>query len=230
MIQYDSIRRVFLLADGAVSPEAEAVCAHVNNEIAGVRGWLDVKRGNGQYAHGFLIELALHSAARSLHVHAVYDEIGRLEGTDPRPTMTKKARQMHGTLRGLWHKHFFDPRFMLRNLMDETEQMEKDGRWEAMFAPHYGKYVHEIIDEVSYKAVVGAYERRARDRRITGEFIVYERQPDGSHYYLTLATHSELRAPNRGSSIRARVDEYKNIDAAAVCGGSTVSRPESRGD
>ena len=62
------------------------------------------------------------------------------------------------------------------------------------------------MDQIAHEAVDGAYQRRALDRRITGEFIVYEPQPDGSNYYLTLGTHGEYDA------IRARVDEYKAID------------------
>lgn len=96
---------------------------------------------------------------------------------------------------------------MVRNLIDETEKMQRDGRWEAMFAPHYGKYLHEFIGEISSKMTNGAYEKRAQDRRVTGEFIVYERQADGSNYYLTLGKHGEWDA------IRARVDEYKKFGA-----------------
>jgi hypothetical protein len=51
-----------------------------------------------------------------------------------------------------------------------------------------------------------AYERRTRDHRVTGEFIVYERQEDGSNYYLTIGKHGEWDA------IRARVDAYKKFD------------------
>lgn len=113
---------------------------------------------------------------------------------------------MRTPLAGLWHKHYFQPSFMPRSLIDETEQMAKDGRWEAMFAPHYGKYVHEFIDQISHEAVIGAFQRRAQDRRITGEFIVYECQPDGSNYYLTLGRHGEWDA------IRAGVDDFKAFD------------------
>jgi hypothetical protein len=53
---------------------------------------------------------------------------------------------------------------------------------------------------------MGAYERRVRNKKITGEFIVYE-QTDGSNYYLTLGKHGEW------TEIRARVDKYKKFDA-----------------
>jgi len=207
MIQYDRIEGAFVLAHDVKSQPGLEICAKLNEALTQIRLWLDIKRRNGRYAHGFLAELAINSANRLLHIHAIYDEIGKLEGMDTMPSMTKKPRRMRPPLRGLWHKHYFQAGFMPRNLRDECEQMDRDGRWQAMFAPHYGKYVHEFIDQISRQIINEAYERRARDRRITGEFIVYERQPDGSNYYLTLGKHSEWDA------IRARVDDYKAFDA-----------------
>ncbi len=207
MIQYDRITGVFDLPDRVQSRAGLEVCTKLNEALTEVRLWLDLKRRIGRYAHGFLAKLAVNSANHLLHLHAVYDEIGKLEGTDITPSMTKKPRQMRSQRHGLWHKHYFQPSFMPRNLIDETEQMYKDGRWEAIFAPHYGKYIYEFIDQVSHEMVIGAYQRRVRDRRITGAFIVYERQADGSNYYLTLGKHGEWDA------IRARVDEYKKFDA-----------------
>jgi hypothetical protein len=124
-----------------------------------------------------------------------------------RPSITKKPRQMRPPLRGLWHKHHFQAGFIPKNLMEETERMVKDGHWEKLFAPYNGKYVHEFAGQVAHQMVIGAYERRARNRRMTGEFIVYEPQPDGSNCYLTLGSHGEYDA------IRARVNTYKEFDA-----------------
>jgi hypothetical protein len=207
MIQYDRIIGAFVLQDGVQSRADVEIRAKLNGALTEIRSWLNLKQRNGRYAHGFLAELATNSVARLFDIHAIYDEIGKLERTDTVPSLTKKSRQMRPPLRGLWHKHYFQPSFLPRNLIDETEQMVKDGRWEAMFAPHYGKYVHEFIDQISHEMVIRAYERRARGRRVTGEFIVYERRADGSNYYLTLGKHGEWDA------IRARVDEYKKFDA-----------------
>lgn len=85
--------------------------------------------------------------------------------------------------------------------------MARDGRCEKIFAPHYGKYVDEVVGQLTHEIVTVAYERRAKDRRITGEFIVYEPQPDGSNYYLTLGAHGDW------NGIRNRVDQYKKFDA-----------------
>jgi hypothetical protein len=156
MIQYDRIAEIFVLPEGVQSPAGLEICGKLNEELTEIRSWLNLKRRNGRYAHAFLAELAVNSANRLLHIHAIYDEIGKLEGTDTVPSMTKKPRQMLPPLRGLWHKHYSQPSFMPRNMIDETERMDKDGRWEAMFAPHYGKYVHEFIDQISHEMVIGA--------------------------------------------------------------------------
>ena len=69
---------------------------------------------------------------------------------------------MKEPLRGLWHKHYYHPGFFVRNLIDETERMGKDGRWEKMFAPHYGKYVHEFIGQLAYQAIDERFAHKLR--------------------------------------------------------------------
>ena len=207
MIQYDRITGAFTMPDGEHSQAFSELCSKLNSGLADVRSWLALKLSTGRYSHGFLVELSSHLVNRTLHVHAIYDEIGKLEGTDNRISMTKKPQQMRSILRGYWHKHYFQPSFMIRNLIDETEKMQKDGRWERIFAPHYGRYIDEIIPQIGHEMIVGAYEQRAMRRQVTGEFIVYERLPDGSNYYLTLGMHGEWEA------IRAKIDEYKKFDA-----------------
>jgi hypothetical protein len=207
MVQFDRLAAAFVPPREGGFEGTEAACVTLNDKLAEIRQWLNLKRRAGRYSWGFLVELVDHSLRQKVDIHAVFDEIGMLEGSDPRPSRTKKPKQMRGQLRGLWHKHYFQSAFILRNLIDETERMMKDGRWEQMFAPHYGKYVHEFIDQVSHQMVMGAIQQRARDNRLAGEFIVYEPQPDGSNYYLTLGYHGEWNA------IRARVDMYKDFDA-----------------
>lgn len=205
MIQYDRITELFVPPNDCSQDDVVAY-AKLNIALAEVRQWLEVKRRNGRYAHGFLVELALNSLDRSFDIHGVYDEIGILEGTDSRVSLTKKPRKMRSPLHDLWHKHYFQASFIPRNLSDEAEKMSKDGRWESIFSAHYGKYLHEVIDQISHEIIDKAYECRARDHRITGEFIVYKRQTDGSNYYLTIGKHGEWDA------IRVRVDTYEKFD------------------
>ena len=144
---------------------------------------------------------------RTYNIHAIYDEIGRLEGKDLRLGFTKGAKKFkEPPLLGLWHKHHFQAGFIPRNLLEELKKMERNGSWEAMLNPHYMRPFHEVMPQIIHELVMGSYSRRAARHDMTGEFIVYEKRQDGSNYYLTLGSHGEYDA------IRARVDEYKQFD------------------
>ena len=205
-IFYDRSISRFSSPDAAGSEAIATQIAKLNDCADQVQGWLGVKRDKGVFSHGFIVDLCCANLNPNTSLHAIYDEIGSLEGTDPRPSLTKKPGRMRDALRGLWHKHYFQPNFLVRNLMNETDRMVKDGRWEKMFAPHYGKFVEEFIGEVSHQMIIGAYEARCRNQQMTGEFIVYEKRDDGSNYYLTLGVHGEWDA------IRGRVDMYRGFD------------------
>lgn len=209
-IQYNRSTGTFLLPIGIVSQVDEDICVRLNRKLLDIHSWLSVKRKHGQFSHRFLVELTCSALDRRFPIHAVYDEIGKLEGTDKRPSMTKKPRQMREPLKGLWHKHYFAPSFMMRNLINETEKRVKDGRWDVIFAPYIDKFLSEFIAQISYEIVLGAFHARTSAGRTTGEFLVYERMPDGSNYYLTLGMHGEWGA------IRKRVDEYKEFDEGSL--------------
>ena len=87
--------------------------AKLRESVADVRGWLDIKLTTGRYSFGFVLELAGHQMARQYNVHTIYDEIGVLESTSSRPSMTKPPEPFkRGILRGLWHKHHHQARFL----------------------------------------------------------------------------------------------------------------------
>jgi hypothetical protein len=194
------------LSDEHGQPTPEYI-AKLKEAAEDVQEVLAIKRRNGRYALGFIVELAHHQVTRTYHVHNIHDEIGKLEGTDTTPSITKPEEPFdRAPLIGLWHKHHFQAQFLPMNLRLETSRMAKDGSWEEIFAPHYGRYMHEVAGQIVHQMVHGAYSRRAADHRMTGEFIVFERREDGSNYYLTLGQHGEYDA------IRARVEEYKLIE------------------
>jgi hypothetical protein len=70
-----------------------------------VRRCLDPSIGTGRYTTGFVAELVQHFAARGYNLHEVFDEIGILEGTNPRPSRTEAASELAPPLQGFWHKH-----------------------------------------------------------------------------------------------------------------------------
>lgn len=151
-----------------------------------VRGWLDLKMRTGRYALGFAAELAGRMVARHYSVHTVYDEIGILEGASTLRSTTKPATPFkRPPLVGLWHKHHHQARFIPKNLLQE---LHRPGVIEAACAPHIGRNVEEVAGSIAYELVIGAYTRRAAESRVTGEFIVYEPQPDGANLYRPLAT------------------------------------------
>ncbi len=143
---------------------------------------------------------------RFFNVHAVLDEISYLEGRR-RTTSTKPQAELSGSLKGFWHKHFFDPQFMLRNLLEELKNDDNSGRlWYRDFVPSLeamtGKpwvgteFNDEVAKLLAHKMIIGAHKQRAgvlkrsSASRMTGEWIVYTY--DGSRrIYLTLALHAE---------------------------------------
>ena len=149
--------------------------------VQDVREWLNLKMTTGRYSFGLVLELARHQIARAYNIHTIYDEIEKLEGSDSRPSMTKPAAPFTRSepLKGLWHKHHSQARFIPTNLRLE---MERPGVVQEALAPFIGRYVDEVAGEIAHAMVIGAYERRARDHRMTGEWIIFEREQSGNYY------------------------------------------------
>jgi hypothetical protein len=141
---------------------------------------LDAVMIAGRYSALLAAELDSHIRNRSLHSHLITDEIAALEG-GPRRSQTKPAEKFKGRwLRGLWHKHFFQPGYMLKNL-----KLQWTG---ARLREAFGEQMS--IAQAVHHFVIGGHAARAGAARLTGEWIVFAKQ-DGVYYYLTLAHHEE---------------------------------------
>jgi hypothetical protein len=143
---------------------------------------LDAVMINGRYSTLLASQLDFHIRNRILHSHIITDEIAALEGGRRRSqTKGKRGERFRGKwLKGLWHKHFFQPFYMLENLkLYWTEERIKATFGEQM-----------SIDEAIYHFVIGGYAGRAQSKRLTGEYFVFAKQ-DETAYYLTLAYHKE---------------------------------------
>lgn len=156
-----------------------------------VEAWLSLKLNTGRTSALLTDELARHMMGRTLDVFSIYDEIGRLERTLPtRSPSSKPAAQFTGkTLAGLWHKHYFSPTFLMRNIVNHWtpgrltslhEEIDKD---EALCDAEKAKLL-------SHRIVIDGFQARSRARRLTGEWIVFARHA-GANVYLTLASHTE---------------------------------------
>lgn len=188
-----------------VSPGAsEQALGRLNEEFRHARQWLDLKMRGGTYSLAFALELAIHSASRCYDVHQIYDEIGILEGADLRRSNTKEAKEfLHAPLKGFWHKHFMQASFMAENMFQE---MNKRGAIEKALSPFMGQFVDDVAGQIAHVMTIDAYVKRASSGRLTGEWIVFEKDGDKNNY-LTLANHKEDNAV-----IRARIDANKTFD------------------
>ncbi len=152
-------------------------------------------------------------AGKRIHIdpHAVLHEIAHLE--DPsKITATGPAKALEGDLAGFRRKHFYQPSFMLANLLRE---LETGGVFDELFHKYAKPRIEKqtgnkfddgyVLDEVAinslaYAVVVDAYERRAGAKsaksktRLTGEWIIFVPY-QGRNHYLTLAMHAEAKLP-----------------------------------
>jgi len=85
--------------------------------------------------------------------------------------------------------------------------MTRPGAIEEALAPFIGRYMDKVAGEIAHAMTIAAYEQRARDHRITGQWIIFEQEPSGN-YYLTLSTHDRETDEDR----KARVEAYRIVD------------------
>jgi len=150
---------------------------------------------NAVFSTLFLLQLQKCRDQRLLNTHEIADEIRFLEGVG-RPTMTKPAsRFTREPLRNLWHKHFTDAQFMVKNIGNRWnlgrggEPLEKMLE-EELAKEESGYFTDELAARISHRLVIGGYTDRAGQGELTGEWIVFGKH-EGQRFYLTLASHSE---------------------------------------
>lgn len=156
----------------------------VDNEVedgtAYIRGHLDLHMVTGRYSSLLVKMLAQCFEKRRAHISTIFHEIDSLEGATHAPTTrTKPAAPFKGSLlRGLWHKHYSQPAFILENVLnhwtpkrDFAARVEKIARDEAI--PDEKKIGAEV-----HAFVIGGYQERSNAAEMTGEWIVYARHED----------------------------------------------------
>lgn len=134
---------------------------------------------------------------RTLSSVAVTDVIQALEGVGRADCVRGEEPFKHLPLKGFWKAHFFDPSFLVKNLENHwglrfrskkfeilclgVAEMEKK---EASFHGWQGRLAHELT--------IGGYEERAKNKALTGEWLVFSKYAD-FNYYLCIAQHSGSR-------------------------------------
>jgi len=152
-----------------------------------------------------LVQLTSAWKHRTINTFAITDVIQQLEGRGPNRSSTAKPRPFnHEPLRGLWKVHFFDPRFLMRNIVNQWSlsgsESDKFDKLCAQVAAEedenpsavgwQGRLAHELVLE--------GYQDRAAKRKLTGEWLIFGVQ-EQKNVYLALCTHSD--GPEQDSEI-----------------------------
>ena len=151
----------------------------------------------GRVSQFLLIQLTSISKHRTLNSFSITDVIQELEGVG-RGCKQRFEQFKHLPLKGLFKAHFFDARFMVRNLINHW-------RMEFENSPKFNSLLSRVIEEeenrpskfgwqgrLAHEMTVGGYEERARKNKCTGEWIVFAKH-NGLNYYLCISGHSKSR-------------------------------------
>lgn len=143
----------------------------------------------------FTMQLAYLQWQRLLDAYAIVHELRVLEGEPGLISRTKPPTAFQRPpLVGLWHKHHFDPYFILKNLSTHlgglTHGRGLDHAVNAVFGESNERAVEEVVGQLASRLIDQTFFERLQKGRLTGEWIVYARRTEGN-YYLTLGSHRE---------------------------------------
>ena len=143
----------------------------------------------GRYSWLFVLNMLFCARLYGINPFQIVDEIRALEDL-AKVTRTKPATQFTRLpLKGLWHKHFFCARFLVHNITNHFSGGKLDKLVNEVLDPSKSPVLTEgMIRELSHRVTVEAFEKRAGEGNLTGEWIVFAKH-EGKNYYLCLATH-----------------------------------------
>ena len=132
---------------------------------------------------------------RVLNSFAITDVIQKLEGAGRDGLKVREEPFKHAPLKGFWKAHFFDASFLMKNLINEWGlEFKESKKFEALC-------VRVIAEEeghpsprgwqgrLAHELAISGYESRAKDRKITGEWVIFGKH-ENKNYYLCVAKHS----------------------------------------
>ncbi|WP_395449050.1 hypothetical protein ACHMW7_03845 [Aminobacter sp. UC22_36] len=115
-------------------------------------------------------------------------------------------------LLGLWHKHFFDARFLAGNYLLAASTRERVNHVMEAIRLSEGQPKETILSRLVAAGWTEPVERRFAEGKATGEWVVYLPR-DGKNYYLACSKHR--RSPD---------EQYQLLDGIlATC---TIDFPE----
>lgn len=136
----------------------------------------------------FLIDLFVYAMEFGVDPFVVIDEIRNLENGDGN-TETKLATEFkHPPLAGLWHKHFFSAHFLVQNMSNALKGGKLAALFEQVCNSGEPTITQKMCMEISHRMTHEPVEERARNKELTGEWIVFAKH-GGRNYYLCLNRH-----------------------------------------
>jgi len=141
-----------------------------------------------RYSEILIVDLIINSELNNIDPTQIIDEIKRLEAIDDEG-FTKSATQFkHPPLHPLWHQHYFDAHYVVPNIQNELKRDFKT-IWDKSMGPEGSIIVQKHINDLAHNITQGAIEKRSDEKRITGEWLVFSKEPTGN-IYLCMATHT----------------------------------------
>ncbi len=136
------------------------------------------------------------SGNRVINVHQMMDEIRWCEGLG-RATQTKEASVFRKEpLKGLWKTHFTDASFIVKNIgIHMGLENEGNKKLDKLISEAFAQNTTGIVDDQFISSIAtgmsfGVLAERAKGKKLTGEWIVFQKYKE-KNYYLTLAAHDE---------------------------------------
>ncbi len=137
---------------------------------------------------------------RSFSIYGILDEIRSLEGLCQK-TMTKEAAQFRRPpLNLFWHKHFFDARFVPKNLINYLHSNTGRTKIEDLFR-RFREEGSEYLEEkeigiLAHELTFIAFQERISQNAGTGEWLIFSKH-ENQNYYLCIAEHSNTPEGDR---------------------------------
>lgn len=139
----------------------------------------------------------------SIHKHRTYnsfsitDVIQELEGVG-RGCKQRVEQFKYSPLQGFYKAHFFDAKFLVRNLINHWGLEFED-------SPKFNSLCARVMAEeenapskfgwpgrLAHEMTMGGYEERAKKNKRTGEWIIFAKH-NNQNYYLCLGRHSKSK-------------------------------------
>jgi hypothetical protein len=151
-------------------------------------------------------------------VHVVH-AIRQAESGQPSAGTKPAAEFSRFPLKGLWHQHYFSPRFMAHNMFTELGVGGFDRIFQEVCDPAKSEFfTDEMAKELSHRVTVEQFWNRFEGRRLTGEWVIFARH-NGKNHYLCCATHEE-----GDDAICKRIKDLCTVDFGDVVRAWNVGR------